>query len=182
MPVKEKVGDIFQSFESGEVNVILHQANCFHTMGGGIAKIISGKYPAAKEADDKTLRGDKEKLGTFTFANIEGKGKILNVYSQYDTSAMKNTMDDIKDSVEEEMAARGRATRYDAVVAAFQKIEESLSKSKALDKTVVGIPYGYGSDLAGGSWTVVRAIIESVFGKSKVRVLIIRLPDSKELS
>lgn len=179
--IKEKIGDIFVEFESGKINVIAHQANCFHTMGGGIARIIAQKYPAAKEADEKTLRGDREKLGTFTIGVLPDGKKIVNIYSQYDTSAMLNTQDDIRDSVEEAMSQSNRATRYDAVVAGFIKLEKVIREAKNSDKYIVGIPYGYGSDLAGGSWKVVRAIIESVFGTSPVKVMIVRLPDKPNL-
>ncbi len=182
MPVTEQIGDIFESFEKGEVNVIIHQANCFHTMGGGIAKIIAQKYPCAKQVDDATLRGDKEKLGSFSIAHLPDGRKIINVYSQHDTSAMLNTEDDIKDPIEEHMADTGRATRYDAVVAGFQRIEQIISSAKNPEKYIVGIPYGYGSDLAGGSWTIVRAIIESVFGKSIAKVIVVRLPNKPNLS
>lgn len=179
--IKEKIGDIFEEFEKGGINVIAHQANCFHTMGGGIARIIAQRYPLAQEVDNKTLRGDREKLGTFSLASLPDGRKIVNIYSQYDTSAMLNTQDDIKDSVEESMALCGRATRYDAVVSAFEKLERIIAGAKNPEKYTIGIPYGYGSDLAGGSWTIIRAIIERVFGKSPVKVLIVRLPDKPDL-
>jgi hypothetical protein len=179
--VTEKIGDIFAEFENGGINVLVHQANCFHTMGGGIARIIAQKYPAAKEADEKTFRGDREKLGTFSVATLADGRRIVNVYSQFDTSAMKNTADDIKDSVEAAMAVVGRATRYDAVVVGLTKLRNVIEKAKDPSKYTIGIPYGYGSDLAGGSWKIVKAIIESVFGDSKVNVVIVRLPDKPDL-
>ncbi len=179
--VTEKIGDIFQEFENGGINVIAHQANCFHTMGGGIARVIAQKYPAAKKVDNETLRGDREKLGTFSVAVLPDGRRIVNVYSQYDTSAMLNTQDDIKDSVEEAMAEVGRATRYDAVVAGLTRLESLIRKSKEPSKYTIGIPYGYGSDLAGGKWKIVKAIIYSVFEKSPVNVVIVRLPDKPEL-
>lgn len=179
--VKEIIGDIFEEFESGRINVLVHQANCFHTMGGGIARIIAQRYPEADAADRKTLRGDKEKLGTFTVATLKDGRRIVNVYSQHDTSGGGNTQNDIRDSLEEAMAVTGRATRYDAIVAAFERLERVVSASKDPSKFSLGIPYGYGSDLARGSWTIVRAIIESIFGKSPINVTIVRLPNKPDL-
>ncbi len=179
--VKEIIGDIFAEFEAKRINVIVHQANCFHTMGGGIARIIAQKYPAAILADEKTHRGDREKLGTYSIGSLEDGRKIVNVYSQFDTSSMLNTQDDIKENLEEAIVATGRATRYDAVQVGLSSLEKAIVKAGKEEKYVLGIPYGYGSDLAGGSWTIVRAIIQSVFGESKVKVIIVRLPNKPEL-
>jgi hypothetical protein len=180
--LKEIVGDIFEEFEAKRINVLVHQANCFHTMGGGIARVIAERYPVAAEVDrGKTLRGDKDKLGTYSIAKLPDGRRIVNVYSQFDTSAMMNTQEDIRDTIEEAMADTGRATRYDAVDVALRDLEEALATSKLVTQYVLGIPYGYGSDLAGGSWTIVRAIIESVFAESPVKVIIVKLPTAKLL-
>lgn len=180
--VKEVVGDLLADFKAGKVNVILHQANCFHTMKSGIAGAIVRQYPEAEKADNKTLLGDKNKLGTYSVATIDKIGRIVNIYSQFDIVGSPHTQDDIKDVIDEGLEKVGRATRYDAIAVAMTDIRNMIEKSKAEAKFKIGVPYGYGSALGGGSWSVVRAIIESVFAKSKVEVIIVRLPSQPELT
>lgn len=146
-----------------KVNVIIHQCNCHHTMGGGIARIISKIYPEAAEADRETIKGDREKMGTFSVAKTKDGKYILNVYSQYN------------------MSSGERETSYDALCQALESIEKRIRSNQSGRKFVLGVPYGMGSDLARGSWTVVNAIITSVFAESPVELHIVRLPDAKEL-
>lgn len=61
---------------------IVHGCNCFNTMGKGIAKTIAKKFPCAKEADQKTTKGDRFKLGSCSSATCNGT-TIHNFYSQY---------------------------------------------------------------------------------------------------
>ena len=179
--VTEKTGDIFEEFENGGINVLIQQCNNFHTMGGGIARIIAEKFPIASEVDKKTLRGDRDKLGTFSVAILPDGRRIVNIYSQHDTSAMQNTQDDIQDNIEIAMEKAKRATRYDAIVAALETLRDSIASSKNPAKFKLGIPYGYGSDLAGGRFSVVRAIIKTVFDDSGIEVVIVKLPNAKNL-
>jgi|SRR6478736_1567031 len=155
-----RIGNLLQD---DKVNVIVHQCNCHHIMGGGIARIISQLYPEAKDADLKTPYGDPEKMGSYSHARTKDGKVIVNVYSQFRTSSGE------------------RETSYDALTIALTKLEASLRNSSNGTKYVLGVPYGLGSDLARGSWTVVRAIIESVFAKSPIEMHIVRLPDAKEL-
>lgn len=97
-PLNIKYGeDIF----NGNSHVIIQGCNCFNTMGAGIAKIIKDEYPQVYEADLQTKKGDRSKLGNYTYAdvnpnNIPGKVKyIVNLYSQY-TYWDINDMFDIK--------------------------------------------------------------------------------------
>jgi len=60
--------------KNGEFDVIIHGCNCFCTMGGGIAKTIKNEFIEAFNADRKTIKGSKDKLGTCSFANIERNG------------------------------------------------------------------------------------------------------------
>ena len=76
------MGCIIRAARSGEINVILHCANCFHTMGAGVARAIKDEWPGAFQADLKTPRGDRSKMGTFSF-HQEGKLVVINLYGQY---------------------------------------------------------------------------------------------------
>lgn len=122
---------------------LLHQANCFCTMGAGIAARIKEKYPEAYAADLKTKRGDRAKLGTFSSAFVErDKKTIYNVYGQYDFGGDR------------------RYTSYDALDDGFRRVRVHAEQNGL--KTI-GIPRNMGCRLAGGTWEVVSAIAHDVF-------------------
>lgn len=91
---KEKKREMFDImfntdvFNSGS-HVIAQGCNCFCVQGAGIAKYISSTYPNVYAADLATEKGDRKKLGTFTYADVnpdneKGKVKyIANLYTQY---------------------------------------------------------------------------------------------------
>ena len=129
---------------------IIHQANCHHTMGGGIAARIRAKFPEAYDADCKTPCGDKAKLGTFSVAVLPSNFHIYNMYSQF-------------------FIGNGKMTQYDAMYDALRLIEKH-----ALDNGLqrLGLPKNMGCVLGGGRWTIVRAIIEDVFVDSSLDLII----------
>lgn len=164
--ITEVTGDIFNNLE---LDAIAHQCNCFHTMGGGIARIIAQKYPLALEADKRTAYGSKDKLGDVSTALVQHELDnsknivIFNCYSQYNFGG-------------------GVQTHYDSVRKVFNFIktigEQTLFLVGSVGPLTLGIPYGYGCGLAGGDWTIVRGIIDEVFGDSKnINVQICKLPD-----
>lgn len=157
--ITEIVGDLLVEFEEGRVSVIVHQANCFCTMGSGIARAIREKYPQAYEADCRTEEGDKEKLGTFSAAKVGNYKYIVNLYSQFTFSSKE------------------RETSYDAMVDGLIKIRKVLEKwvDKG-EKPVLGIPYQIGCGLGGGSWSIVKAIIVDVFCEASFDIVIVKLP------
>ena len=140
-------------------------------MGAGIARIIAKLFPEAKEADDETISGDVEKMGEFTFSVSNYNDNLFYIFNMYSQLGIGSNG-----------TISGRNTRYDDMVNALNKIKKFIESMIDDDnKPILGIPYGLGSDLAGGSWTIVRAIIESVLGDAEFDVVICRLPDSKEL-
>lgn len=157
--IETRIGNLL---EDDKVNVIIHQCNCHHIMGGGIARKIAQIYPAAEEADRKTVKGDAQKLGTYSVASVDGK-YIINLYGQFDISSGE------------------RETSYDALARGFEAIERKIRNSADPEKYILGVPYGLGSDLARGSWTIVRAILEKTFAKSPVVLHIIRLPNVPDM-
>ena len=171
--VTQVTGDLLKAFDDGEVNCILHQANLHHAMGGGIAKFIAKRYPEAEEADFQTDKGAIKKLGDFSIGiRKDAEGFVLNCYTQEGIGSEKGK-------------PLTRNTRYDFVYNCFWRIKERMEEaSQAEDnafKVKIGIPYGYGSDLAGGSWPVIRAIIDSVFGECDFPVTIYKLESAPEL-
>ncbi len=169
MPISNRVGDIFVE---DDINVIAHQANLFHTFGGGIARVIRDKYPEAYDADLATPKGDPAditacgKLGTYSTAKAPDGRIIVNCYSQTG------------------MGAKDRNTSYNDIVTIFAMLEAKIAvynKANPGNERIIGVPYGYGSNLAGGRWPVVEAIFKSIFENSPVKLVIVRLPGQADL-
>ena len=142
--------DIFKT----DTQAIIHQANCFGTMGGGFAKILREKYPEAYETDLKTQKGCKDKLGTYSCVKARDGIYIYNMYSQYRYGVEK------------------RHTDYEAFFTALNSIEANLFD---LDIKTAAIPYKIGCKLGGGSWRIVYAMIEEIFEKSPIKLLICKI-------
>jgi O-acetyl-ADP-ribose deacetylase (regulator of RNase III) len=130
-------GDLVEAFISGKVNVLGHQANCFNTMGAGIALQIKNKLPDAYAADCRTLKGDRRKLGTLSYAVI-GRGIVFNLYGQFKFHSTK------------------RQTDYDALRNSLKLMAIKLMPKQASCK--IGLPK-LGCGLAGGDWAIVSQII-----------------------
>ena len=125
------------------VPVIVHQCNCFHTMGSGIAKILKEEHPEVFEADLTTKFGDKSKLGTFSKAQIKNHVSlkyVFNLYSQYNFG-------------------KGLRTDYLALEEGFAEI---LYWCSVHNIKRIGIPYLIGCGLAGGDENTVLSILEKV--------------------
>ncbi len=165
--IEHRVGDLLNE---PDINVIAHQANLFHTFGGGIARVIKDKFPDAYAADCATLHGntgDTSKLGTYSSAKVNDKLTILNCYSQTG------------------MGATDRNTSYNDILIIFKTIESKVAAWNAAnptDQRVIGVPYKYGCGLAGGAWRIVLAILEEVFKTSPVKLVIVRLASEPEIA
>ena len=83
--LKHVKGNLLGLAEAGEFDIAVQGCNCFHTMGGGLAREIRERYPVAAVADNETLKGDYNKLGNYTTA-FTGKFLIVNAYTQYKIS------------------------------------------------------------------------------------------------
>lgn len=128
-----------------------HQCNCFHVMGGGIALAIRNKYPEAYKADvAHGLSGDRNRLGTFSWVKSWDDKIIYNIYGQYDFGD-------------------GRRTNYEALYTGLRAVEKHALEANVKS---LGFPKNMGCKLAGGSWRIVRALIEDVFIDSPIDVTI----------
>lgn len=139
-----------------DIDAFVHQANCFHTMGAGIAKQIKEKYPEMYKADIAHGRsGDMTRLGKFSWAKCHD-GKIgYNLYSQYNFGGWK------------------RNTNYEAVANGLTAV---VNHAIVQGVTRLGLPKNMGCTLGGGSWPVVRAIIDSVVAEFTIDVYICNYP------
>ena len=150
--------DIFEEFENRSNVMLVAVNNCFHVMGGGIAKIIKNRYPKVYEADCRTEYGDIKKLGTYSFAKVgDGEKYIANLYGQFTYG--KNHFGD-------------RELSYDAFYNGFQKILKDIENSEI--KTVL-VPYQIGCGLARGNFEIVEKILDTLSKSSTKDIVICKL-------
>ncbi len=131
-------GDLIALSLAGHFDVIVHGCNCFCTMGAGIARAIQDEFPEAYAADLVTIKGDRNKLGNFSFATVKRSGHeitILNGYTQFHFHGDSVLVD------------------YDNVRELFAKVKSQYAGKR------IGYPK-IGSGLAGGDWELVSGIIE----------------------
>lgn len=147
-----KNGDLLES----DCNVIMHQANCFKTMGAGIAKSIAKLYPEAEKVDQEYKALPKDRLGDFTCAIINNGPTVVNLYGQLGFGANKVQ------------------TEYDKLESAIDKFFV-YAKNANVDLTRVGVPYKIGCGLAGGNWEIVERILAEQSNKHRVDIYIYKL-------
>lgn len=126
-------GDLIKLARQKHFDLIVHGCNCFCAMGAGIAKQIRENFPKAYEADRLTGKGDREKLGTITFAEIDGL-VVVNAYTQYHYSGSGVLLD------------------YEALRKCLRTIQKQFGGKK------IGLPK-IGAGLAGGDWNTILIII-----------------------
>jgi len=137
------IGNLIDLAESGEFDVIVHGCNCFCNMGAGIAKEIKRRYPIAYEFDCSTRKGDRSKLGAYTWGKVTSPGGqsfiIVNAYTQY-------------------AYGRGMNVDYDAIRSVFSLLKTYYGTLR------IGYPL-IGAGLGGGDWKVISGIInQELFG------------------
>lgn len=153
--------------EQPDLDVLVHQANLFHTFGAGIAKAIKEKFPYAYQADTWTEKGARSKLGSFSigFPQHDGQPLVVNLYSQ--TTLYPSSQ-----------------TSYDAMLRGLRDLRGQLEAANDISNTdkpysKVGFPYNMGCGLADGNWEIVKVIIEQAFEGSGIEVVIVKLPEGK---
>ena len=142
--MKTSRGDLLRLAEQGVFDVIAHGCNCFCTMGAGIAKSVAARFPQALNADRQTPKGERTKLGTCSFAEIEtahGKLTVVNAYTQF------------------HYRGRGDKSDYEAIRACMHWLAEHHGQAR------IGLPK-IGAGLAGGDWPrIERIIAEELAGR-----------------
>lgn len=147
--MKHIKGDLLQFAKGGAFEVIAHGCNCFCTMGAGIAKGIAINFPQAFDADRRTPKGDRTKLGTCTTAEIateHGTLVVVNAYTQFD------------------FRGRGVKADYEAIRSCMRWIACSFPDKR------IGLPK-IGAGLAGGDWPTIEAIIREELSTNDVTVV-----------
>jgi O-acetyl-ADP-ribose deacetylase (regulator of RNase III) len=153
--IKYRVGDLLvATFAEDRSVVVAHCCNCFNTMKSGIAPLIAKAFPEAWQADQETVKGDRDKLGSFT-ASVNGDHKVLvyNLYGQYGYWNRKKGLMDLDyaaldmslEAMSYNLLARCRIVGQD-----HKEIKIFLPK--------------IGAGLAGGDWSVIEPMIEKHLG------------------
>lgn len=66
------------------IDIFAHGANCWSTMGAGIALHIGNNFPALREVDANDPRGPEQRLGGMSYAFDHGEGVWgANLYTQF---------------------------------------------------------------------------------------------------
>lgn len=133
-------GDLIKMAKDGHFDVIVHGCNCFLAMGAGVAYKIRKAFPSAAEADQRTVRGDQTKLGTYSSAEVRLPMRKLTVVNAYTQFGLAQHASDVVFDYE-----------------AFRQVLRRLATNFA-DKRI-GMPK-IGSGLAGGNWGRIKKIIE----------------------
>lgn len=153
MIIEEK-GDLLKS----DVQIKVHQTNCYGVMGAGIAKQIKATYPEVfkqyKDCCDK--RTPDELFGGIQIIKTHNDGEyICNLFAQ-----------------------KGYGKGY--VQTDYKKFEQGLCLLNRYIRdnkiTSIGFPKFIGCGLAGGDWNVIFNLINKYFGdNSKIICKIIEL-------
>lgn len=126
-------GDIF---DQTDIDIIIHQCNCCHCMGGGVAAAIAALYPEACQADkDKTPYKSYDKYGTNLHVKItdpkDNVKVIVNMYSQFYPGAYFNKFD-----------------YYSRLLAMEHCLKDIVDTYKDQEVTI-GVPYLIGCGISG---------------------------------
>lgn len=143
-------GDLIKLAKEGEFDIIIHGCNCFNTMGAGFAKQIKKHFRSAYLIDKKTIKGDIQKLGTYSFSTVNLKNNkkliIINAYTQYCYGGNQIN------------------TNYNAIRNVFRLIKKNFS----------GYSFGFpkiGCGLGGGDWEIVSKIINEELINEKITLV-----------
>ena len=136
-------GDLIKLTFQGKFNVIAHGANCFNTMGAGIAKSIKEYFPKAYRADVvkyHTTTDNTKQLGKYSKADYKNFNNtiieltVLNLYTQYEP---------------------GRNFHLDYLKLSLTKaLEDGVISSKSR----IGLPK-IGCGIGGGNWEEVEEFL-----------------------
>lgn len=154
--VKGDILNIIKKFQEDNPNktlIVIHQANCFNTLGKarGIAGVLDKAYPQIAVADQATVKGDKSKLGQFSKAKINERLWIFNAYGQYKYGMSKDVV----------------YTDYDALQNSLGLITTLVNSY--IPNPVYLIPLYIGAGLANGNHDkILNEIIKPLFAQEEL--------------
>lgn len=136
MTLSTKVGCLIEAAHNREIDYLLHNANCFSTMGSGIAKLIKENFPPAYLVDQVDYRSPIEKIGSYSSVLMSGL-TIINLYCQYD------------------YGTDYRRFEYGA----FKRALDEVTRDFSFTGKRIGLPE-IGCGLSGGKLSLVKEILE----------------------
>lgn len=159
MSIKLVKGDMVRSMLNGELQAYAHQANCFCTMGRGIAPLLVEANPEVLEVDKETEKGSPYKLGKFSVTTDKTKPLVYNIYGQFHWNKFK--------------IDGKRNTDYNALESGME-----LAFMDMWDKGIktLGVPL-IGCGLAGGDWRVVKEMLHCLSSWYQIDVTVFVLDD-----
>lgn len=138
-------GCIFEAFERGDINYLVHQVNCIGAFGG-LAGEVGRRYPDVYRRYQEAIKGGTPLLGAIQPIWIEGDKFIVNLFGQHQIGTHK------------------RQTNYGAVANGLLCLRDELVDD------VVGLPYKFGCGLGGADWNIVLEMIEFIFRDHNVKI------------
>lgn len=149
--VKADILDLInKASENKALNVLVQQANCFNTMGKGIAKAISTAYPEVARADNATKAGDKAKLGTYSYARVKENVVVANAYGQYNYGWL-NPLD-----------SNGRQTDYEALRKSLTAVRDDFT-GRSTHPVIFYVPKYIGANNAKGNPRIIQPMVKEIF-------------------
>lgn len=143
-------GDLVKLALDNEFDVIVQGCNCMCQMGKGIALTIKMIFPEAYAVDCLTTRGDANKLGTISVADVQVNGKPLSIVNAYTQYSWKG---------------EGVLADYNAIEAALKLVKQQFTGKR------IGLPK-IGAQLARGDWDVISTIIKDTLEGEDYTVVI----------
>lgn len=140
-----------------KTDVVAHCANCFNTQKSGVAAALKKKYPQIEQIDSQTMKGDKNKLGTISFIQLNSLEKPkfgANLYGQYYYGTER------------------RQVNYEAIYRALEELKGEMSDRSL---TSVAFPYNMCSALAGGDFRIIDVMIKVVFEDTDFKIVYCKL-------
>lgn len=151
MTKKYVKGNLLDLYENGDVDHLFHCCNCQGVMGSGIALQIKKRFDGAWKSYKKHEKLFGLKLGTISESSIRPGNYIFNLHAQENYGTHKRQLD------------------YEAFYNCLVKVRNEYINNE----DILGFPKFIGCFRAGGSWRVVEAMIDDVFGKMDVTVVIV---------
>lgn len=153
MNYREVEGDLIELALKGEFDVITHGVNCFCQMKAGIAPQMAKAFGCdCFRMEMPAERGNINKLGNIDYARVSQKLTVVNSYTQYRYGP--NHKDGDKKPI-----------NYAALALCLEKINHTFKGKR------IGLPK-IGAGLAGGSWPVIKTIIQDSLVDCDVTVVI----------
>ena len=172
MSIEFVKGCLLQALETNKIAWAAHCVNCQSVMGSGVALSIKERYPNVFEEylsfseEVKTkwkqpLLGQVQKVRVAGFEELSRQGcdfyekGVINIFGQ-------------------EFYGYGkRQVNYGALGKAFTALSYGLTQGyedSISEDEVIGFPYKFASDRAGGDWGIILEMIDFHFKDHKVKI------------